>query len=203
MNGRLLLTLATAFFCSGALGQQSRQEKVEDLLKLAYSAPTQQEGAQAVDRYLNSLPESDRIQLEADTWNHLRKTGAISRTVYIQSMLEMNERLAPNDYVALDYWRYQRMIDAKVNNGTLPEEDFRYLSDKKLDESRVAQERKASEPEPINQAQQVQQQYDPTGLVLQSIGQSLRSRANSLRPLGSPLNCTTRNIGGTIYTDCR
>lgn len=190
-------------FAVAAHGQQSRQEKVEALLKLATDAPTRLDGAKAVDQHLNTLPDSDRAQLESDTWSHLRKTGAITRSAYIQNMLELNERFAPRDYITLDYWRYLRMISAKVDAGTMAEEEYQYLSAKKYDEATMAKEQQEREPQPVYQAQQPQAAPDNTGLVLQSIGQALRSRADSLRPLGSPTNCTSRNIGGTVYTDCR
>lgn len=191
------------FFAIAAHGQQSMQSKVDALLKLATDAPTKLEGAQAVDKYLGSLPDLDRFELEGATFGHLRKIGAISRTNYIQNMLELNERYAPRDHVTLDYWRYLRMISTKVDKGTMAEEEYQYLSAKKYDEATMAKERQEREPQPVYQAQQPQATPDNTGLVLQSIGQALRSRADSLRPLGSPTNCTSRNIGGTVYTDCR
>lgn len=187
-----------------AYSQQTMQEKVDALLKLATDAPSQQEGARAVDNYLMSLSSDERFSLEAATFLHMRKTGIMDRTTYARNMLELNEQYAPTDYITLDYWRYIRMLDAKVRNGTLPEEEYRYLADKKFDEAKAATERRhaAEQAQQIHQAQTYRPPSEPdnTGLILQSIGKAFHERANQMRP---PTSCTSRSLGGTVYTDCR
>lgn len=187
-----------------AYSQQTMQEKVDALLKLATDAPTREEGAKAVDSYVKTLPRDERFELEVAAFGHMRKIGAISRGNYAQNMLELNEEYAPTDYITLDYWRYVIMLDSKVRNGTLPEEEFRYLADKKMDEAKAANERKhlTEQTQQIQQAQTYRPPSAPdnTGLILQSIGNAFHQRANQVRP---PTSCTSRSLGGTVYTDCR
>lgn len=187
-----------------AYSQQTMQEKVDALIKLYADAPSQEEGARAINNYLESLPSDERFLLKTATLGHIRKIGVLDRTTYVRNMLELNEQYAPTDYITLDYWRYVRMLDAKVRNGTLPEEDFRYLADKKMDEAKAATERRhtAEQAQQIHQAQTYRppSESDNTGLILQSIGKAFHERANQMRP---PTSCTSRSLGGTVYTDCR
>lgn len=203
-----ILLIFTALLLSGVCQAQDdpdRRAAVDKLLALSSEAPTAEAEGLAVDNYLNSLPISVRRQLEWDTWVRLRETKRITRGRFIDAALAHNLKYEPDDLAALDYWRYSKLLNAKLERDQITEDEFRYLADKKLDETKAAQksinmahQQRLENAGREADAEAQQQRTNQTSNILRGISEGFRraqpapTTRTTCTTLYGTVNCTTR-----------
>jgi hypothetical protein len=204
---KLFLAAILTTACALAFGQASkelREKNLEQVLSLVQQNPGKP-GVLLVDQFVKTLPRDELYALEIDFWEHQYKAKQITRLEYANRMLESNREFASGDRITIDYWRYIIMLATKAEKGTLPEEEYRYLADKKFDEAQASlkaqsdaensAEQQSRYAERMRRAQQAQEESFNTGEFLQSIGRSFRPRNpttfcdTTKTPLGMQTTC--------------
>lgn len=193
---RFLLVLCMTFSGAAAVSQSlltpERRAAVEHLYTISA-----ERGPQAVDEHLESLAPDERLRLEADFWIYRREAKEITRSEFASRMLELNERLAPADWRTLDYWRYVRMLAAKVDKGTMDVEEMQYLAGRRLREIEQAREDEWAERDRVLRAQAAAEVAADEANRNAAIGAVLRGIGAAIRPPGATTVCQPLVGGGS------
>jgi hypothetical protein len=192
---RLLQIFVLACALAGPATAQltdARRAAVARLQEVIDAAPDAPQAQIAVDRYLQALPLQERFQLESDTFLTWRLQKRLTNGEYIGHMLGLIERYTPLDADAIDFWRYAKMLDAKVERGLIIPEEADYLL-KKREAELAAKEADQAERQRANaamlEAQAEQQRRAAIGNALRGIGDAFRPKPQTCSIISGRTYC--------------
>lgn len=203
----LLVYSGLIAFAGAAAAQTDRATANRDTLLniMVGSVDDPKAMAERTSAFLDSIPMDEAFKAQAAVLKLALQGKHVSRVEFARGMLSLNLRYAPDDDVALDYWRYVIVIAAKLERGEIPIEEYEYLEARKMAEAKRASSEQTAKIraedaqraylESVARAQSEAANRDAIGAVLQGIGRAIRPAptvtTNCVR-IGSSMNCSSR-----------